>query len=91
MTRRSIIIVLIGAIATLAGFATPALLRQRRCTGLGGAWRSGTRECLTAGGEAIEVATSSDVVIGVVVTVALGFMLFRVLLFVMGRMPRRTP
>jgi hypothetical protein len=33
----------------------------------------------------------SDVVIGLVVTIAVGFMLFRVLLFVMGRMPRRSP
>lgn len=88
MNRRSIIVLLIGAIAALAGFGTTALLRQRRCAGAGGTWRYQTRECVTAAGEQIDAATMSDVVIGLVVAIGLAFMLFRVLLFVMGRMPR---
>lgn len=91
MNRRSIIILLIGAIATLAGFATSALLRQRRCSGAGGTWHLQTRECVGAAGEQLDSAVVTDVVIGVVVAIGLAFMLFRVLLFVMGRMPRRTP
>lgn len=91
MNRRSIITMLIGAIAALAGFATTALVRQRRCRGAGGSWRSASRECVAATGERLDVAGVTDVAIGALVALALAFMLFRVLLFVMGRMPRRTP
>jgi hypothetical protein len=91
MNRRSIIILLIGAIATLAGFATRALLRQRRCSRAGGEWRYEARECVTATGDRLEVAAISDAVLGILVAIGLAFMLFRVLLFVMRRMPRRTP
>ena len=88
MNRRSIIVVLIGAIAALAGFGATALVRQRRCEGSGGEWRNATRECVTAVGERIDATSPADMVIGVVVSLGLAFMLFRVLLFVMGRMPR---
>lgn len=91
MNRRSIIVLLIGAIATLAGFATSALLRQRRCAGSGGEWHHQTRECISLTGERIDAAATSDAVIGFMVAVGLAFVLFRVLLFVMGGMPRRTP
>ncbi|MGH7636393.1 MAG: hypothetical protein ACREOK_01980 [Gemmatimonadaceae bacterium] len=90
MNRRSIIVLLIGAIAALAGFGFTAWMRQRRCAGAGGVWRHQTRECMTAAGERIDAAAISDVIIGVVVAIGLAFMLFRVLLFVMGRMPRRS-
>lgn len=90
MNRRSIIVLLIGAIAALAGFGMTALLRQRRCAAAGGEWRYETRECVTAAGERIDAAATSDVGIGLMVGLALAFMLFRVLLFVMGRMPQRT-
>ena len=53
-------------------------------------WRYQTRECVTAAGERIDAAATSDVVIGLLVGLGLAFMLFRVLLFVMGRMPQRT-
>lgn len=89
MNRRSIITMLIGVIAALTGFALTALLRQRRCESAGGEWTAATRECLTTSGERLDVAMIGDVVIGIGAAVALTFMLFRVLLFVMGRMPRR--
>jgi hypothetical protein len=91
MNRRSIIMMLIGAIATLTGLAVTALLRQRRCEGAGGRWSVASRECLTATGEQVDVAATMDGVIGLLAALVLGFMLFRVLLFVMGRMTRRTP
>ncbi len=91
MNRRSIITVLIGIIATLSGFAVTAFLRQRRCEGAGGQWAPATRDCVLISGERLEVSRGADIAIGLVVAVALAFMLFRVLLFVMGRMTRRTP
>lgn len=91
MNRRSIITMLIGAIATLTGFAVTALLRQRRCEGGGGQWTSATRECVMASGDRLDVAAFTDIVIGIGVALVLVFMLFRVLQFVMGRMTRRTP
>ena len=91
MNRRSIITVLIGVLATLTGFAVTALLRQRRCEGAGGRWAAATSECVTTSGERLEIAAVTDVVLGVAAAFLLAFMLFRVLLFVMGRMPRRTP
>lgn len=89
MDRRSIIVVLIGAIATVSGFAITALLRVRRCEEAGAEWRHQTRECVTAAGERIDVSGLGDAAIGILMAVVLAFMLFRVLLFVMGRMPRR--
>lgn len=91
MNRRSIITVLIGVLTTLSGFAVTALLRQRRCEGAGGRWAADTRECVTASGERLDIAVTMDVVLGIAAALLLAFMLFRVLLFVMGRMPRRTP
>lgn len=90
MNRRSIITMLIGAIATLTGFAVTALLRQRRCEGAGGRWTPSSRECVSVTGEPMHVGVLTDVVLGILVAIVLAFMLFRVLLFVMGRMPRRT-
>ena len=91
MNRRSIITMLIGAIAALTGFAVIALLRQRRCEGAGGRWVGASRDCVMASGERIDVAVLTDVALGVGSAVLLAVMLFRVLLFVMGRMPRRNP
>ena len=90
MNRRSIITMLIGAIATLTGFAVTALMRQRRCTGAGGQWVATTSECVLPSGERVAVSGAIDVVVGVAAALLLAFMLFRVLLFVMGRMPRRS-
>jgi hypothetical protein len=91
MNRRSIITMIIGAIAALTGFAVTELLRQRRCTGAGGEWAATTRECMAPSGDRMAVAAITDVVVGVATALILAFMLFRVLLFVMGRRPRRTP
>ena len=90
MNRRSIITMMIGAIATLTGFAVTGLVRQRRCAGAGGQWVATTRECVGPSGERIAISGVTEVFVGVVAALLLAFMLFRVLLFVMGRMPRRS-
>ena len=82
-------LLLVGVIASLSGFAATALLRQRRCSAEGGVWRQ-AEGCRLPSGETIDVTMASDVVTGVVVTVALGFMLFRVLLFALRRAGQTT-
>jgi hypothetical protein len=91
MDRRSIIILLIGVIASMVGFGIPAFLRQRRCGSAGGTWDGVGRHCVASTGERIDVSVGSDVVIGALIAIALAFMLFRILLFAMGRMTRRAP
>jgi hypothetical protein len=90
MNRRAIILMLIGTIASLAGFATSALLRQRRCGAAGGQWRGSPDGCRLVSGEMVDVTAVGDLVAGVGVAVVIAFMLFRILLLVMGRMSRRS-
>jgi hypothetical protein len=86
MNRRSIIVVLIGMIAGIAGFASVAYLRQRRCVGASGTWDNAVRRCTLPDGMVTEVARTSDIVVGSLIALALGFMLFRMFLFAIGRM-----
>lgn len=88
MNRRSIIVVLIGMIAGIAGLTTVAYLRHKRCTGAGGQWDSATRRCQLPDGSIVDVMAVSDILFGVLVALALGFMLFRMFLFAIGRMSR---
>jgi hypothetical protein len=90
MNRRGIILMLIGVIASIAGFATSAFLAQRRCIGAGGRWEQVTRICRLESGDAISVGSFSHVVTGVLVGVVLAFMLYRVQQLAMGRMSRRS-
>lgn len=88
MNRRSLIVVLIGMIAGIAGFATIALLRQNRCKDMGGNWSAQARSCQLADGLAGNVSNPSDLLAGAVVAVVLGFMLFRMFLYATGRAAR---
>lgn len=81
-------VLLIGTIATLAGFGTTWYLRQRRCLGNGGSWRADTRKCELPTGELVSTVGTTDVLAGVFVALVLGFMLFRLLVAASGRMPR---
>lgn len=83
-------IVLVGAIAALAGLGAAAVLRRRRCEGAGGRWLDDARECRLASGEALP-SSLADAGAGVLVALLAGFVLFRALLFATGRMRRRTP
>lgn len=88
MNRRSIIVVLIGMIAALAGFATAAYLKQKRCAATGGQWRADTGLCQTPDGGLASTATTTDAFVGIFVAVVLCFMLVRLFLFASGRMAR---
>ena len=85
MNRQSIIVILIGAIASLSGFATVDYFRRERCAELHGTWASALRECRLATGETTGTLTAMSVVLGVAIAAAVGFTLYRAYLFVTGR------
>lgn len=91
MNRRSFIILLIGAIASLGGFGTTAYLRQSRCEELGGRWPAATRRCELSTGEPVSSGRASDLAAGAFVAIVLGFMLFRATTFAASRMSRPPP
>lgn len=91
MNRQSIIMILIGAIATLSGLAVFDYLRGRRCAELSGAWDGASRTCRLGTGDAAGTITLLAVVGGLVVALAAGFMLYRVLTFALGRHRSASP
>jgi hypothetical protein len=88
MNRQSIIVILMGAIATLSGLTATDLLRKRRCGELQGIWTAATRECMLASGEAERTMTVGIALAGVVIGAGLGFTLYRAYLFATGRARR---
>ena len=81
MNRRAVILMLIGAIAAFAGFATTSVLWQRRCKSVGGTWDQAVRLCRMSTGESVRLGSVVDILAGVFVALALAFMLFRMLTF----------
>lgn len=80
MDRRSIIVLLIGVIASLVGALTALFLEQRRCGDAGGQWNAAARQCeLSSGATAGWSGTS--LLAGVVVGVLLAVFLYRAVLF----------
>lgn len=88
MNRQSIIVILIGAIASLSGFATIDYFRRRRCAELEGAWTAAARECRLVSGETPGTFTVGGVVIGLIVAIAVGLTLYRAFMFATGRARR---
>jgi hypothetical protein len=86
MNRRAVIFMLIGAIASFAGFATTSVLWQRRCVGTGGTWDQAVRLCRLETGESLRIGAPTDIIAGILVAVVLGFMLHRMLTFGARRM-----
>ena len=88
MNRQSIIVIIIGAIATLCGLATVDYFRRRRCGELEGTWTASLRECRLETGEAVGTLTAGSAILGVVLAVAVAFTLYRAYLFATGRVRR---
>jgi hypothetical protein len=89
VNRRSLISLLIGVLASIVGMLAAVRIRSNRCAGMGGTWNDAQRVCAVPGGNgetAIQVVTAY--LLGVVVALVAGFMLWRVMLFVTGRGPR---
>ena len=92
MNRRSLILLLIGVIASLAGMLAATRIRTGRCAALGGRWSDVERACQVAAGAPGESAgqITSAYLLGLVIAVVVGFMLWRMFLFVTGRGPDRS-
>ncbi len=85
MNRQSVIVILMGAIASISGLATADFLRQRRCGELEGIWTAADRQCLLPSGEITGTLSLGIVLAGVLVAAAAGFTLYRAYLFATGR------
>jgi hypothetical protein len=73
-------VLLIGVISALTGFATAAFLEQRQCSDASGRWDAALRKCELATGDVIGYGSRS-IVAGVFVGVLLAIMLYRTVLF----------
>ena len=87
MNRNSVIQLLIGIIATMAGLAALNAVRQDRCLDAGGQWMAATRSCAGPDGP-LAVARGSDVIAAIVIGVLLAFMLYRASTFARRRASR---
>lgn len=76
MNRRSLVQLLIGAIATIGALMTLNGIRQDRCLDAGGQWLAVGRTCTGPNGP-LPVGRASDVVAAIVVGALLAFMLHR--------------
>ena len=84
MNRRSLIQVLIGAIATLGSLGALMVVRQNRCVAAGGQWSVTERTCAGPNGP-IAVAEPADLTVALVVGALLAFMLYRASTFATRR------
>jgi hypothetical protein len=87
MNRRSLIQILIGVIAAIAGLMSVILLRQGRCSEANGTWDGATQACIAAGG-AIPIARFSDLVAGFGMSVFVALLLYRITTFIYKRQSR---
>jgi hypothetical protein len=87
MNRRSIMVLLIGVISTLTGFAAAAFLEQRKCLDAGGRWDAALRKCELTTGDVTGYGSRS-IVAGVFVGVLLAITLYRTVLFFTMRASR---
>jgi hypothetical protein len=84
MNRQTVIVILIGALASLSGFATADYFMRRRCGELDGIWDA-ARECRLGSGEIAGTWTIVSVIAGAGVALAVGVTLYRAYLFATGR------
>ena len=89
MNRHSLIQLLIGVIAAVAGLTTMILIRQDRCLDAGGSWSAQTRVCLGPDGP-LSVARVSDVTMALGVGLLMAFMLHRASTFANRRAPQSS-
>ena len=87
MNRQSLIQLLIGVIAAMAGLAALNAIRQDRCVDAGGQWMAAARSCAGPNGP-LSVSRGSDVIAAIVIGVLLAFMLHRASTFARRRSSR---
>ncbi len=86
-TRRQLALLLVGVLSTVGALSGLELLRERRCTGAGGRWDSGTHECLVSADAGYTPFLPGPVgyVLAAVAAAVLGFMLWRLFTFASSR------
>jgi hypothetical protein len=91
VNRRSLIVLLIGVLASLLGLLAATRLRARRCDSLGGAWDDARRSCRLPAGVVGEstLQTLGAYALGAAIAVLVAFMLWRAYLAATGRGPNR--
>jgi hypothetical protein len=90
VNRRSLIVLLIGVIAALAGGVVATYVEKGRCGDAGGAWDAAARVCRLATG-ATSGFSATSVGIGVVAAIFLAVFLSRAILFFARRgLPRAS-
>lgn len=91
MNRRSLASLLIGVLASILGLLAAFRIRANRCLARGGEWDEARRLCRvpagTAGESFAQVATAY--LLGAVIMLVIGFVLYRLFLAATGRGPRR--
>lgn len=89
MNRRSLITMLIGVLASIAGLLAATRLRAGRCLERGGQWDDARRACRVAAGVAPETTAqvASAYLVGLLVAVVAGFMLWRLYRLAIGEGP----
>ena len=88
MNRRTLIPIIIGAAAAIVGLMSIPWLRQGRCVEAHATWVSASQACMSASGP-VDVARSYDMIIGLVVGLALAFMMHRASTFAASRRVRK--
>ncbi|HYD52376.1 MAG TPA: hypothetical protein VEA99_07105 [Gemmatimonadaceae bacterium] len=91
MKRRPLILLLVGALATLLGLMASTRIRASRCASRGGEWDDLRRACRLASGASGETVgqVTTAYLLGLVIAVIVAFMLWRIFLFAIGRGPDR--
>ena len=89
MNRRSLILLLIGVLASLLGMLAATRIRARRCAALDGQWDEVARRCVLPPGTPGETLSQSltAYLLGLVIAAMIAFMLWRIFLFATGRGP----
>lgn len=89
MNRRSLILLLIGVLASILGMLAATRIRARRCAALDGQWDEVARRCVLPAGTAGETLPQllTAYLLGLVLAAIVAFMLWRVFLFATGRGP----
>lgn len=87
MTRRSLIAMLIGILASIAGLLAATRLRADRCLDGGGQWDDARRACRAAAVPETAGQLASAYAVGALVALVAGFMLWRLSRYAMGEGP----
>jgi hypothetical protein len=88
MNRRSLLQLIIGVAAAIVGLMSVPWLRQGRCVDANATWVPASQSCMSSGGP-LDVSRPYDYMIGLVIGLALVFMMHRASTFAARRRVRK--